>query len=360
MPKLRDADLSHDQMLLHPNNYRYQDNPDFLYIDETRFHEPGVQTRAYRRLTSEESLVDLKKSFLTNGFIRVERLVVRPYPHADDKYLVVEGNRRLAALKSIVEDHESGFDVPEPILRTLQPVPVVVVEGEEDPAFFESLMGVRHVSGIREWGGYQRAKLVVALRDEHGLASSEVGDRLGMKVQEVNRRYRAFKGLQQMEHDENFGEHAKPSMYPLYHEAVSLPIVREWMGWDEEQARFTKETEREQFYELVTPRELEKGGRQEARIKIYSQVRELRDILPNPEAKRVLLDPNRTFLDAVAVAKRDELSRSWKTQVAEAIDALQAISVIDLQRLSDEDLGQLQKLQEISRQLLDNYHKLTT
>jgi hypothetical protein len=359
MTTFREDHLSYRDLLLDPNNYRYQDNPDFVYADERRFHEPGVQSRAFRRLRDEESLLELKNSFLTNGFIPVERLVVRPYPHADAKYLVLEGNRRLAALMWIADDHEAGVVVADFILESLEAVPVIVVEGGEDPAFFQALMGVRHVSGIRQWGGYQRAKLVVTLKDQHELASSEIADRLGMSVHEVNRRYRAFKALQQMQDDENYGEYAKPSMYPLYHEAVSLPTAREWLGWKEEEGQFTEETQREQFYELVTPNEVEEGRTQEPKIRTYSQVRELRNILPSPEAKRVLLDPNRSFFDAVAVAKRDELSRSWKTQIAEAIDALQTVSVIDLEELSSEDLEQLEKLKELSQRLLDTYLKLT-
>jgi len=358
MASFRERKLSYKQLLLDPNNYRYQDSSDFVYADKKRFHEPRVQNRAFRRLKGEESLVPLKKSLITNGFIPVERLVVRPHTSADDKYLVLEGNRRLAALMWIAEDDEAGVTVPEFILKTLKAVPVIVIEDEGDPAFYESLMGVRHVSGIRRWGGYQRAKLVVTLKDDRSLSSSEVADRLAMSAHEVNRRYRAFKALQQMKDDENYGSYAKPPMYPLFHEAVSLPIAREWLEWDEETAQFTSDTQRDQFYELITPKEDEETGTQDPKITAYSQVRELRDILASAEAKRVLLDPNRSFLDAVAIAKRAELSRSWKTQVAEAIDALHAIGVLDLQELSPEDLDQIGKLRDASQSLLDTHKKL--
>lgn len=359
MANFREDRLSYKQLLLDPNNYRYQDSSDFRYAGKKRFYESGVQNRAFRRLRDEESLVQLKNSLITNGFIPVERLVVRPYPFADDKYLVLEGNRRLAALMWIADDYEAGVDIPEAILKTLKAVPVIVVEDEEDPAFYESLMGVRHVSGIRQWGGYQRAKLVVTLKDDYNLSSSEVADRLGMSAHEVNRRYRASKALQQMQDDENYGSYAKPPMYPLFHEAVSLPIVREWLGWDEEAAQFTNDTQRDQFYGLITSKEDEEIGTQDPKITAYSQVRELRDILASAEARRVLLDPNRSFLDAVAIAKRDEFSRSWKTQIAEAIDTLRAIGVLDLQEFSTEDLAQIEKLRDVSQSLLDTYRKLT-
>jgi hypothetical protein len=359
MTEFREDELSHEKLLLDPNNYRYHDNPNFVYADEARFHEESVQRRAYNRLKAEETLVQLKNSFITNGFIPVERLVVRPYDYEEDKYLVLEGNRRLAALKWIAEDRDAGVSVPDSILESVDAIPVVIVEETDDPAFYEALMGVRHVSGIKQWGGYQRAKLVTALKDQYDLETSEVADRLGMSAIEVNRRYRAFKALEQMQNDENYGMYAKPPMYALFHEAVAIPVVREWLRWDEDVSRFISDTHRDQLYELITPSEDDEAGRQDAKITTYSQVRELRGIMASPEAKRILVDPNRSFIDAVTVAKRDELSRSWKTQVAEAIDALRAIGALDLQEFSDEDILELKRLLEVTQKLLDTHRKLT-
>lgn len=359
MTEFREEKLSHDKLLLDPNNYRYQDNPNFVYADETRFHEESVQRNAYNRLKAEETLVQLKNSFITNGFIPVERLVVRRYEFDEGKFVVLEGNRRLAALKWIAEDREAGVSIPDTILDSLDAIPVVIIQETDDPAFYEALMGVRHVSGIKEWGGYQRAKLVTALKDNHGLETSEVADRLGMSAIEVNRRYRAFKALQQMQNDENYGMYAKPPMYALFHETVAIPVVREWLGWDEELSRFTHDTHRDQFYELITPSEDEEAGRQDAKITTYSQIRELRGIMASTEAKRILVDPNRSFLDALTVAKQDELSRSWKTQVAEAINALRSIGVLDLEEFSEEDIAELERLLAATKKLLEMHKKLT-
>ena len=71
---------------------------------------------------------------------------------------------------------------------------------------------------------------------------------------EVNRRYRAYKALEQMENDEEFGDLAVARLYPLFHEAVSLPLVREWLGWEPEQFEFTNAEAKENFYKMITPR----------------------------------------------------------------------------------------------------------
>lgn len=76
--QFREATLSHDSLLFDPNNYRYQDEVDFVDSAEDRFHEESVQAKAYNRLRGEESLVQLKQSILTNGFIPTGGSTVTP------------------------------------------------------------------------------------------------------------------------------------------------------------------------------------------------------------------------------------------------------------------------------------------
>jgi ParB-like nuclease domain len=359
MANLQEETVRLDQLLLDPNNYRFHDKPDFVAADPARFHEAGVQERASRRLR-DDSMLALKNSILTNGFLTFERLVVRRYDSdGEDLYLVVEGNRRTAALRWIAQDDEAGVPVKQDVLDALQNLPVIVIGEGSDPALHLSLMGVRHVGGINEWGGYQRARLVTQLRDEYGLETGEVANRLGMKPHEVNRRYRAYRALSQMEEDEEFGDLSEATMYPLFHEAVSLPIVREWLGWDEGSGQFTDDHNRESFYQLITGTEREDGSLTEPKITTYSQVRELRAILDLPEAKRILLDPDRSFHEAVGVAKADEIARSWATEVAQAISALNSVGALELARLGEDDVQEIIKLRDMAEQLLETHKKVT-
>jgi hypothetical protein len=359
MAKFESKEVPLDVLLLDPNNYRYQDEPDFVFADKSRFHEEGVQARAYRRLR-DEGLIELKNSILTNGFLPVERLVVEPYLGEAGLFLVREGNRRLAALRWIAEDHEAGVEVPDRVLESLNAVPVVVASDPADPAFVPALLGVRHVSGIRQWGGYQRAKIVAELKDDHGLDTATVADRLGMTPHEVNRRYRAFKALAQMQESEDYGGYARPALYPVFHEAVSLPAVRDWLGWDESASAFTSDSELEQFYALLSPTDPEDGAQRKAKISTREEARELRTVLPNEEARRVLFDATRGFMDAVAVAKRDEVSHAWRSQVAAAIDALTSIGIGDVRNLTEADRDQIEKLKTECESVLDSHRKLTS
>lgn len=357
MAAMNETMLPVSSLLLDPNNYRFQDDPNFVAADNSRFHEETVQERAMKRLR-DENLKSLKDSIVANGFLPIERLVVRVYSEESGLYLVLEGNRRLAALRWIQEDYEAGVHLPAAVVETLEAVPVVLLTSDADPSFYESMMGVRHVSGIRPWAGYQRAKLIARLRDHFALDTSEVAQRLAMTSQEVNRRYRAFKALEQMQNDEEFGEYAKPSMYPFFHEAVTWRPIREWLRWVETEYRFDDHEQLHTFYRLITPEEMDDGETRPPKISTREQVRDLKDILPNAEARRLLFDPTKTFIDAISVAKHEQLSKAWMTQVAEAITALSTVSMSQVKALGPDDMAEIERLVKTASTFLDDYKKL--
>ena len=357
MPEFASLELSLQQLLLDPNNYRFHEDQDFVEAAEHRFHEHGVQERTWRRLR-EDGVNELKTSLRTNGFMPMEPLVVRKYAHSEDRYLVIEGNRRLAALIWIQNDIAAGLEEPRDIEAMLSRIPVVVVSHEEDdPAFFEALMGVRHISGTKEWGGYQRAKLVVTLRDKRNLEVTDIAERVAMTTREVNRRYRAFRALQQMQENEDFGDYATPELYPLFHEAVSVPVVREWLGWDSDTTRFTNEDELTRFYTLISPLDAD-GVRQDPKIRRYSEVRELRSVLPNEEARTALFNREIPFLQAVAISKQEEISRAWTAKVEAAYNALQKLGFREFKNLSEENRNRLQKISDLALDIIGSHERL--
>ena len=351
-------ELPLDVLLLDPNNYRLQEQEDFAQIDENRYHLDRVQNGTLERL-KKETIRPLRESIKANGYLEIERIVVTPYDHDENKYLVIEGNRRVAALKQIRDEYINGIDISDSVVRVFDAVPCLVAENTGEDTFFrEAIMGIRHVGGIKQWGGFQRAKLIADLYDHHELEPGQIAAKLGLTVQEVNRRYRAYRALQQMQKDEVYSEFATASMYPLFHEAVSLPAVREWLGWDASDYEFKIYENLEIFYQLITPREAPDGGEREPKIQSYSQVRQLREVLNNSDAKSELVHIDKEFADAVAIATQGNMVRRWRNEVAEARSALAKIPGQEIQSMTPEDKASIEALIEQANATLDMYKKL--
>ena len=196
---------------------------------KAQFALDAVQTRTFKSL-QDEAMKDLIRSIRSNGFLAIERIIVAPYNEKDGTFLVLEGNRRVAALQILSREMTEGVDMSPSLKETFLKVPCFVANNQKEPYFKEMLMGIRHVGGIKKWSGYQEAKLITDLTDRYSLAASDIADRLGMNTPEVTRRYRAFKALQQMQDDDVYADFAKPHLYSLFHEAVALPTVRKWLG----------------------------------------------------------------------------------------------------------------------------------
>lgn len=351
--------VSLSQLLLDPNNYRFQDAGARSEVESTRFHEEKVQESAWK-VVRDDGVMDLKSSILSNGFLPVERIVVKLYADGDTPlFVVLEGNRRLAALRWIAADHANGVTAPAEVVAALDDIPVVVVESD-DPSVYLSIMGVRHVGGIKEWGGYQSAKLVSELKDDHGLDTQNVASRLGLGPVEVNRRYRAYKAVDQMRNDEEYGDYADPSLYALFFEAISSPKVKEWLKWNDTSAQFDDAEAARVFFSLISPSHDESGAIQEPKISKYLEVRELKSILDNPDALAALLDTEKSFSDASAIAKADAASGSWRGSVKSAMKALDSVGAREMKELTTGDKDSLRQLADSATLIVDTSDKLNT
>lgn len=354
--KLEPKDIPLDDILLDPNNYRFREEKEFELAPSDKLHIDVNQNRSAQRLKLDN--IELVRSIKSNGFLPVERVVVSAYDHIPGKYIVIEGNRRISSLKQIQDELGQGLFGDDNLQGIIEGVPCLVAEGEGLPAFRESLMGIRHVGGIKQWGGFQRAQLIFELRTTHGLDPATVADRVGLSVHEVNRRFRAISALNQMMEDEEYAEQSDPTMYPLFHEAVALPAVREWLGWDNDTNSFRNHLAKEQFYDLLITRTDDEGVKSEPKLVTYQDVRQLREILANAQAKSYLLNPKEKFSTAVSAANQEEIQRKWRDEVAQALSALKAITLTEIGSMVDEDSDNLKALAAEAQRVLDAQGKL--
>lgn len=137
-------------------------SPDLLQFDarNPRFagelngkSQQQIQQYIFGKPHYASQLVD---SFLENGFIDYEPLIVKR--HAK-KYVVIEGNRRLAAINEI----RGRPDVYDRRAKELESVPVLVFPDSSDEQQRKDMrvyLGVRHLLGFREWPPISKAQFL--------------------------------------------------------------------------------------------------------------------------------------------------------------------------------------------------------
>ena len=96
--QLKRVPIDLSSLLLDPKNPRFRVPAS---VSEARYSEERVQERAFAELKTI-GIDDLLASIRTYGFVPSDPLVVRPLA-GTKLYVVVEGNRRVATLKTLDE-----------------------------------------------------------------------------------------------------------------------------------------------------------------------------------------------------------------------------------------------------------------
>jgi hypothetical protein len=117
------------------------------------------------RFIRDERLLEIVTSIADQGFFDGEPLLVVRH---DSRYVVVEGNRRLAALKLLNSEIEvpagrtSVVDIVEAATHRPPKVPCLIFS---NPDRILRYLGFRHITGIKSWSSLQKARYLKKLRD---------------------------------------------------------------------------------------------------------------------------------------------------------------------------------------------------
>lgn len=128
---------------------------------------PGIgadQKKIFRYLVDSIGVEDLLRAISSSGMILCDPIIVRLAERPVTGYYVIEGNRRLAALK-LLSGEQIGDDLPEPkipavteqVCKTFDPI--AVEQGWETEAL-ASYLGYKHVTSAKEWSPEAKARFV--------------------------------------------------------------------------------------------------------------------------------------------------------------------------------------------------------
>lgn len=128
---------------------------------------PGVgddQKKIFRYIVDNIGVEDLLRAISASGMIPSDPIIVRSAGQQLGGYYVIEGNRRLAALR-LLSGTPIGDDLPPPkvppvgshIKATFDPI---TVELGWEPDAIASYLGYKHVTSSKEWSPEAKARFV--------------------------------------------------------------------------------------------------------------------------------------------------------------------------------------------------------
>jgi len=150
-----------------------------------------------------EELGELLQSLASNGYLDIEPLIVKL---DGDRFTVLEGNRRLAAIKLFREDGlaekvsrvgEIKVKIPEisdDHRSTLEAISIYRVSSREDARAY---IGFKHINGAAKWDSFAKAKFAANWYQKGGISLTDIAESIGDNHNTIKRMVNAIYVLNQ-------------------------------------------------------------------------------------------------------------------------------------------------------------------
>jgi hypothetical protein len=202
---------------------------------------PGDETdlAVIEYLDRTADLAELVESIAASGYIDIEPMIVTP---RGDDLVVLEGNRRLAALKLLLLPElarDAGIGVPDlspAVVESLQSVSIFRVEHER---YARNLIGFKHINGPQTWDSYAKARYAARWLDEEqergadALTLTDIAARMGDKHATLYRIVSALYVLEQAESEGLFAvedRNVRSFSFSHLYTALTYNEYREFIG----------------------------------------------------------------------------------------------------------------------------------
>jgi hypothetical protein len=304
--------------------------PGDLLLDPTNPRLAGHHFRSEEQsvilawLWKNKSVNELVDSIASSGYWPHEELFAA---REEDRLVVVEGNRRLAAAKLLTQPDlaaslkiEVPQDLSDSVRESLKRLPVLVKSRKEIWQF----IGFKHVNGSQEWDSIAKAQYIHRVHEQFQVPLDEISRSIGDRHETVLRLYSGYLVLEQARLEAGFEpDDVAARRLPFSHltTALGYSSVRAFLGVDAESLRLPHPVPPQNLDNLKSLMLWLYGSRsQERDPRVRRQNPDLRDLakaLEVPEGIRILradlplelardasLGDERLFQDAITVAER--------------------------------------------------------
>jgi len=209
-------------------------NPRFF-----RLNDASNAATVIEEMLDDESVHDLMLSIGQQGYFPGEPLLA---VKSGNKYIVVEGNRRLAAVKLLNGDLQPPKRKMKGVLEIIEDtthkpskLPCIVYSNREDVLRY---IGYRHITGVKEWDSLSKAKYLKELHDtfyaddEKELVLKNLAREIGSKAHYVATLLTAL-NLYEVAHDSDFFDlpmKAADVEFSYITTALGYSKITSWLG----------------------------------------------------------------------------------------------------------------------------------
>lgn len=200
-----------------------------------RDEEDSPQDRLIEIMLRRFKIEELAESIVASGYLPFDPMIGY---RGGDAVFVREGNRRLAAVKLLL-DPEIAPDRQRSKWREfaerlgerraeLEKLNVTVYDSSEDIEL-TSYIGFRHVTGVLQWPALEKASFIALMIDQ-GMDYRAIAERLGSYPRHVERHYIAYQIVQQAVDGEVAGHENLEDSFGVLLRALQASGVTEFIG----------------------------------------------------------------------------------------------------------------------------------
>lgn len=350
-----------------------QVSPDNLHFD---FRNPRIAEFLPTEKTPEKEIIktlwnvmgveEIVLSIKASGFFTNEPLIAI---EEGGKQIVLEGNRRLAAIKCIINPSIADFiginkntlAVSAEVLATLKLIPVIFVDDRKEAWKF---IGFKHINGPAKWGSYAKAQYISQIKNEFNIELEEIASQIGDTHRTVQKLYQ---GLQVIEQAEKLGVFERTDIQAsrLYFSHLYTGLTYEGFkdyigisGVPEDQSNPVPPEKSEELGELLTwiygskKKDIQPSvqsqnpdiRRLEAVLKNRESIHALRDGVPLHVAYEISQPKEETFEQSLLEAKRAlQRAHSYQTEGFDGNDESLLKQAASIAKLADELYDMMEK-----------------
>lgn len=234
-PKLKQITVKYDHLVLDPNNPRFITREEDKVAEED-FLGQDVSGKTADKMSKERyKIPELANSIKQNGWQPVDYIFVRKLQDQKDRYIVLEGNRRVTAIREVMKDER----VDPKLKDRLRSIEVMEVLDSGSPAELQRkisyLLGVRHHGSLKRWTPFAQAHNIMDRYLEYSGQSQEtfewnkefakkVADTLSIPVDEVEKRLKVYRVMAQVGSRMEIKK-SKGGMKDRYYSVCAEPVL---------------------------------------------------------------------------------------------------------------------------------------